>query len=128
MSNETTSERFTRGELAAMVGVTNWGNDGGEWLQSVANNWIDEDRVEAAEYGIDLADAMHQAADCAVPIYTGERWAVFVDLAAWQFSEDVAAEYGELPNDMTAAAGVILYWIASQLLHAVEFSFQGGAE
>lgn len=129
MSNETTRERFTRGELAAIVGVTNWGDSGGEWLQSVASDWVDCQRVEAVTYGEDISDAIHAAADGAVPIYTAERWAVFTDLAAWQFSEEIAEEWGDaFPTEMTNAAGLILFCIARDLLYFLEASLVDGAE
>jgi hypothetical protein len=50
-----------------------------------------------------------------VPIYTHERWQVFVDLQAYQ--EDVS-EYGDA-DDLTNAAGVALYMIAERLVHAL---------
>ncbi|MAS55575.1 MAG: hypothetical protein CMJ44_13310 [Pimelobacter sp.] len=46
-----------------------------------------------------------------MPIYTGERWAVFTDLGAWH--EDVA-EYTDC-RDMTEVAGVALYLVAERL-------------
>ena len=63
-----------------------------------------------------LADEIAEVADGAVPIYTGERWAVFADLAAWQ--EDTT-EYGATGDDLTAAAGIALYVIAERLARAL---------
>src|SRR5690606_33109396 len=56
--------------------------------------------VEGAEPGDDLTDAIHEHADAAVPIYTHEMWATFIDLAAYE--EDVT-EYGPI-EDMGQAA------------------------
>jgi len=63
-----------------------------------------------------LADEIAEVADGAVPVYTGERWAVFADLAAWQ--EDTT-EYGATGDDLTAAAGIALYVIAERLARAL---------
>lgn len=63
-----------------------------------------------------LADEIAEVADGAVPIYTGERWAVFADLAAWQ--ED-PGDIGGWPADLTDAAGAALYLIAERLARAL---------
>ncbi len=55
-------------------------------------------------------------ADGAVPVYTGERWAVFADLAA--YNED-PGDIGGWPADLTDAAGVALYVIAERLALAL---------
>lgn len=117
-----TEPTFTVFQLAGMVDVSpsSSASAGGEWLASVAASWLDYERSEAIEYGTDLDDAIHAAADSSVPIYYGPRWSVFTDLGAWQLSEEVAEEYGKLPSDMTDAAGVILYWIAERLIRAIE--------
>lgn len=54
----------------------------------------------------------HEIADSAVPIYTAEMWATFVDLGAWQ--ED-PSELGFDASDMEQAAKVCLYMIAERL-------------
>lgn len=61
-------------------------------------------------------DAAHEIADSAVPIYTHERWATFVDLGA--YNED-ASEMGATADDLTGAAGVALYIIADRLVRAL---------
>lgn len=65
-----------------------------------------------------LTDAAHEIADSAVPIYTHERWATFVDLGA--YDEDTS-EYaaGEDASDLTMLAGVALYAIAERLVRAL---------
>jgi hypothetical protein len=64
----------------------------------------------------ELEEELHEVADAAPSVYTGERWAEFADLAAWQ--ED-AAELGASADDLTAAAGVALYVIAERLALAL---------
>lgn len=61
-------------------------------------------------------DIAHDIADSAVPIYTHERWLVFVDLGAYQ--ED-ASELGADTSDLSGAAGVALYMIAERLVTAL---------
>ena len=61
-------------------------------------------------------DSAHEVADSAVPIYTHELWATFVDLGA--YNED-ATELGAEADDMTKAAGVCLYMIGERLARAV---------
>jgi hypothetical protein len=62
-----------------------------------------------------VSDWSHGIADSAVPVYTHERWATFVDLGA--YNEDVS-DYGAM-DDLTNAAGVALYMIAERLVHAL---------
>jgi hypothetical protein len=83
------------------VGTT---SAGGRFLLAV---W---DAVEDRESYSD--DAVHEIADGAVPVYTLEVWAAFVDLAAW--SED-PSELGVDGSDMEQAAKVCLYLIAQRL-------------
>lgn len=61
-------------------------------------------------------DGAHEIADGAVPAYTHERWQVFVDLGA--YNED-PTEIGATADDLTEAAGVALYLIASRLVAAL---------
>jgi hypothetical protein len=63
---------------------------------------------------IDMGDAANEIADGAVPIYTHNRWATFVDLAA--YVEDVSELMSDAGDDLTAAAGVALYMIAERLV------------
>lgn len=61
---------------------------------------------------LDLTDEAHMVADDAVPIYTHDVWATFVDLAAYQ--ED-PTEHGTDGSDMEQAAKMCLYMIAERL-------------
>lgn len=95
---------------------------GAEFLRRVADDlagriaYIFEDLDPACcDLERELENEVHEVADGAVPIYTGERWAVFTDLAAWQ--EDIA-DYGT-PDDLTASAGAALYVIADRLACAL---------
>jgi hypothetical protein len=60
----------------------------------------------------DASDKWAVIADVMPDVYTGMRWAEFVDLAAW--SEDVE-EYTTGGEDMTDLAGLALYVIAERL-------------
>lgn len=64
-----------------------------------------------------VSDWSHGIADSAVPVYTHERWQVFVDLAAYQ--EDVSELMPDAGDDLTGAAGVALYMIAERLVRAL---------
>lgn len=62
----------------------------------------------------------HEIADSAVPIYTHELWATFVDLAAYQ--EDVTEYVSSTRTDgydMQRLASVALYMIAERLALAL---------
>lgn len=69
--------------------------------------------VESAAEDVADPDDVGEVADGCVPVYTHERWQVFVDLAA--FNED-PSELGGDSADLTQAAGVALYMIAERLL------------
>lgn len=98
---------------------------GAEFLASVARDVAehvepyrtDEDDLDVYRARVDdlQQDAAHEIADSAVPIYTHDRWATFVDLGA--YNEDVT-EFVEV-SDLTDAAGVALYMIASRLVAAL---------
>lgn len=117
-----TKNTHTAYRLANMIEASIESNtgEGARWLECIASNWISEGRDLVTEYGMELGDAIHQEADGIVPIYTGHRWEVFTDLQAWQFSDEVAQEFGPLPTDMTDAIGVILYVLAERLIYALE--------
>lgn len=70
----------------------------------------------AADLERELEGEVHEVADGAVPIYTGERWAVFADLAA--YNEDPDDIWG-WPANLTDAAGAALYMIAERLARAL---------
>jgi hypothetical protein len=86
------------------VGDIEQGDPEGAWNEAVAAQLRDL-----------TEDGAHEVSDAAVPIYTHERWQVFVDLQAYQ--EDVS-EYGDA-DDLTNAAGVALYSIAQRLVIAL---------
>lgn len=81
---------------------------GAHFLASVA------DAFEEYERDAD-GDWLHEAADGAVPIYTHERWQVFVDLGA--YNEDIS-DLGAT-GDATQDAAIALYMIAERLLSAL---------
>ncbi len=86
---------------------------GAQFLRRVEDNvleWFDN------EQSGDFDDYAGELADNAVPVYTHERWRVFVDLAA--YDEDIS-ELGSDSSDLTEAAGVALYLIAERLARAL---------
>lgn len=99
---------------------------GAEFLRSVADHiaeriayhFDDDDPREHEPWELVdlLADDITEVADGAVPIYTGERWATFADLAA--YNED-PGDIGGWPADLTDAAGAALYMIAERLAAAL---------
>ena len=100
-------------QLARVAGVASPDSPespGAKWLELVA---VSAEEVEDEEYLSEVADQL-------VPIYTHERWQVFVDLAAYQ--ED-ATELGD--GDMTQLAGNALYMVAERLLREL---FENGEE
>jgi hypothetical protein len=84
---------------------------GAKFLERVESNIIER----RGEGSLD-EDSIHELADSAVPIYTHERWQVFVDLGAYQ--EDVS-EIGASSEDLTQCAAVALYLIADRLARAL---------
>jgi len=87
---------------------------GGLWLARFPEEArrIVEEGDEGADVD-DLRDYLAEVADQMVPIYAGEKWAVFVDLGAWQeYLEDYASE----EHDMDHCASLALYLVAERLL------------
>jgi hypothetical protein len=72
----------------------------------------------------DLEDGVTEIADSCVPVYTHEKWQVFVDLCAYR--EDVS-DYG-LSSDMDQNASVALFMIAERLLYALVGEREGADE
>lgn len=110
------SREYTVWQLAGMAGIASpdtFTSPGAVWLERVARAADDiEDECDPSA-GDDVDGMVHEAADGIVPIYTHERWLVFVDLAAYQYESELADCMGD---DMTAQAGVILYEIAERLI------------
>lgn len=118
MSTETSEHTpYELANLAEVASPDSPTSPGAEWLLAIASEAgeiIGEDFEPLAELG----DVIRERADAIVPVYTYERWQVFVDLAA--YSEDVG-EYGDVDGgDLTrSVAGVALLIIAERLLHAL---------
>lgn len=105
---DTTS--YTVWQLAGLADVhspDSLTSPGAAWLEQVARSLDDSDDW--------TEDTAHELADDVVPIYTHERFQVFVDICAYQ--EDVT-EFGPI-GDMEQAAGVALYMIAVRLIDAL---------
>jgi len=77
------------------------------------------DNTEPDDRDPDTADddgRLHETADGAVPIYTHEKWRVFVDLAAYNVDlDDIGGTTGDMDDDSNAA----LYLIASELVRTL---------
>jgi hypothetical protein len=85
-------------------------------LESAAHEILEYADDDTPADRLDDEGYVHEAADSAVPVYTGARWQVFADLAAW--NEDTE-ELGASGSDLTGAAGVALYMIARRGLDAI---------
>lgn len=80
---------------------------GALWLTTVA----------ACVDDVTTPDDVTETADSLVPVYTHERMAVLVDLAAYR--EDLADAGLTTTDDMVSMAGVALYLVAARLLSAL---------
>lgn len=98
------------------------GSPGAEFLRRIEFStyevWDDLEDKPAPEdiWSIEDDGTVSSIADTAVAVYTHQRWAEFVDLAAYQ--EDVT-EFGDQSEDMTTCAGVALYIIGMRLAWAI---------
>lgn len=88
---------------------------GAVFLRNVADSWQEAYNEEGTAPD---DDRIHEIADAAPSVYTYTRWQEFTDLGAWQFSGDVAADYGPA-EDMTKGAAMCLYVIARDLCYAL---------
>lgn len=93
---------------------------GGSYLDGLLEAYLDLfgrfehrpiDDGERDADGLDVAFEIHMMADDAVPVYTHDLWATFVDLGAWQLEE-----HGPHEN-MNKGATVAMYTIASDVLN-----------
>ncbi len=96
---------------------------GAQFLRRVADDlagriaYIFEDLDPAGcDLERELEGEVHEVADGAPPVYTGERGAVFADLSAYNEDPD---DIGGWPADLTDAAGIALYMIAERLAAAL---------
>lgn len=90
---------------------------GALWLCAVRDDavewWDNADPFDRTNY--DQSDSAHELADNAVPIYTHDKWRVFVDLAA--YTEDLD-DIGGTSGDMDQDSNLALYLIASRVVAA----------
>ena len=96
--------------LAGVISPDSLESQGALFLLSIAEDYTDR----YYEGSMD-EDTVYEIADNAVPIYTHERWEVFVDLAAYTEEDPTGFE----PGDLTSAAGIALYMIAERLVQAL---------
>lgn len=116
---------FHLSDRADCASPENLGSAGAHFLDAVRNDAVDllesldADGVQSfVLYGTDgdLSDDISERADSAVPIYTHQLWATFVDLAA--YNED-ATELGADASDLDQCARTCLYLIADRLLRTL---------
>ena len=99
---------------------------GRDFLRGVADGLVE--RVEYSEPSDtgdvdDLRDLSSEAADGAIPVYTHQKWAVFVDCGAYSenVSDLVHGKRDLTGNDVAKAA---LYQIADRLWHALAEEYE----
>jgi hypothetical protein len=70
---------------------------------------------------IDETDAAHEIADGAVPAYTHDMWRTFVDLAAYNETDEhgLMADALTSGDDIGKVAAIALYQIAERLVYAL---------
>lgn len=83
-----------------------------EVLDAIATG---EASYDLAELEDNASDEAHDIADSAVPIYTHELWATFVDLAAYQEDLGGGLDPAAMEQDHDWLARVSLYEIAQRL-------------
>jgi hypothetical protein len=90
---------------------------GAQFLRSVET--YTEERVhweKDNDEETDVSDLAHEIADATIPVYTGELWATFVDLQAWD--EDIS-DYGDFEGDIEQVARWAVYGIGRRLAEAL---------
>ena len=113
MTTETERTVWTLAGMAGVASPDSLTSPGAEWLELVAAYLVGA--AEELAEAVYPEDMIYEMADGLVPIYTHERWQVFVDLAA--YTEDIT-DFGPI-DDMEQAAGVALFMIAERLLTAL---------
>jgi hypothetical protein len=95
---------------------------GAVWLTQVRDSVVElwgELATEPTDRNPDTVNdggALDEVCDGAVPIYTHDKWRVFVDLAAYNVDlDDIGGTTGDMDDDATAA----LYLIASELVRTL---------
>jgi hypothetical protein len=106
-----TTQTLTRYEIETLADVTGCDSTGNDWLTLIYESYLSE-----RPHYDDAESAIHELADGAVPIYTGDLWRTFVGVSAW--TEDIS-DFGPI-TDIEQAAKVSLYVIAERLLRGLE--------
>lgn len=117
MTDPTTHTTYALARLADCHDPDTMTSPGARFLDRVESAFLDMETPDEDRFG--------EEADQLVPIYTHERWQVFVDLCAYE--EDIS-EFGDYGDDLTRAAGVALYMIAERLLRALYEEAQDNAD
>lgn len=115
--SRTTYNAYQLANMADCAGPDNNLSAGADWLETVAISALEilEDDDNKTATVDDLGDTITEVADQVVPVYTYEKWKVFIDLAAWTEQVD---EFGPL-EDMDSGASRALYMIAERLIRAI---------
>lgn len=101
--------------LAEVADPDSTDSPGARWLRLIETTAADLVAEDTFGDG-DLDDQITATADDLVPVYTHDRWLVFVDLAA--YAEYISDNWGPV-SDLTEAAGIALFQIAERLLRAL---------
>jgi len=108
----------TLSSLAGVASPDSFTSPGAQWLQNVATDFYErflDNEAEPLGY-----DSIVECATEIVPVYSHERWLVFVDLCAYSWDCDqVDRSSGGLEGDLTDQAGQVLSYIAEFLITAL---------
>lgn len=108
---------YTLANLADVSSPDSAESPGAEWLalvHAVAWELIEDTDNDTGDLE-NAHDDITERADGVVPIYTHNKWEVFVDLCAWQEDLDDFRPF----HDMDQEASVSLYLIAERLISVI---------
>ena len=95
---------------------------GAIFLRRIADAFAEHVEYVGEDFDPDDSDTAGDAADGAVPVYTSNVWATFVDLGA--YAEDEIHHYVDNSDDMEKRAQVALYLIGERLFFALADAYR----
>jgi len=108
---------WTLQDLADCMAPDSKESAGAKFLANVRDDTLERVQgISMDDFERETEDLTHEIADAAVPVYTGEKWATFTDLGAYQ--EDVFESSGG-STDMDQLGSVALCMIAERLVSAL---------